>query len=783
MGRGVWFKTKASLTATLACACLGATIARSEPVTDRVLSHYQLASKNGCMILKINFNIRIRYISHFPLDHGDQLRIIVRPIDPQVAAIESVTARESLRPPENNAAALQSIVFEAQAPEGRVLSLHFARPMAFDVALGKDFESLLVALADGKHGKACTPQDPFSSQAWEAVVRPQGSDAVVARRRPSKNETVVARRDIPLTAPAPSGWEPEAATPGWETEAEDLPSIGGDSGGGIQEARIAMRHGDLARAVEILKRSDGPDALELLGVAYQKNKQTDKAKEVYKEYLRRYGTAAEAESVRQRLAGIETAQAGPSETLRGAPQDSAAVSPRDTSYWTVSGSASEFYIRDDSFEVVRDPTQPLNLNDTADDHQVHSNVLMSSLDLFAAWGNSEYKSKFRFSGTEEHGFSDDGGDITSVAALFLDTTIKDWGTTVRVGRQTQSSDGVLGRFDGVWASWQSTPWMRFNIVGGSPVALRRDEPYKDDKYFYGASVDFGPVLGGFDASLFAIEQWDRDIIDRQAVGGELRYVDLTKSAFLTVDYDTHFQELNAVIFNGSLTLPDKSSLRASADYRKSPYLSTWTALQGQQYKTLYDMLRANIYSEQDVQQMAIDRTATYKAASVGYTRQITDKLQANLDVTADHIDGTIQSYGIDATPSTGTEFYYSAQLVGNNLLTPDDLWTAAIRYSSLQECDNYAVDLSSRYAVTKDLRVTPRVTASYREGKNTDLSEYSVIPSLLLDYFWMKDLNLELEVGTRFTWRQEDLVDTRDTEVFITAGIRYDFYAGSDRLK
>ena len=111
MGRGVWFKTKASLTATLACACLGATVARSEPVTDRVLSHYQLASKNGCMILKINFNIRIRYISHFPLDHGDQLRIIVRPIDPQVAAIESVTARESLRPPENNAAALQSIVF------------------------------------------------------------------------------------------------------------------------------------------------------------------------------------------------------------------------------------------------------------------------------------------------------------------------------------------------------------------------------------------------------------------------------------------------------------------------------------------------------------------------------------------------------------------------------------------------------------------------------------------------------------------------------------------------
>jgi hypothetical protein len=749
--------------------------ARAEPVVDRILSHYQLATKNGCMILKINFNIRIRYISHFPLERGDQLSVIVKSLDPRINVGEALTAREALRPPANNAAAIQSIVFETRVAQGPALSLQFSRPMAFDVAAGKDFQSLLIALSEPGR-KPCTPLDPFQTDISETDVRNYGGETVATRRKPVNRETVIARREP--VEPAPSS----PALSGWETESEDLPRDPGDgASSGVREARTAMKQGDMARAIAILKRTDGPDALELLGVAYQKNKQMAEAKAAYHDYLRRYGNEGGAEGVRQRLAGIETAQAGPVEDLKGSPQEAASGKVRDTSYWTISGSASEFYVRDDSYQVVRDPTQPLNLNDDPEDHRVHRNVLLSNLDVFAAWGNNEYKSKFRFSGTEEHGFSEDEGDIVSVAALYYETNIKDWGTTTRIGRQTRSSDGVLGRFDGGFLSWQGTPWLRFNVVGGSPVASRKDEPFKDEKYFYGASVNFGPVLGGFDASLFAIEQRDRDIVDRRAVGTELRYTDTEKSAFLTVDYDVYFNELNAAIFSGSWTLPDKSSVRVAADYRKSPYLSTWTAIQGTQYKTLYDLLLEHTLEE--AKQAAADRTATYKSASVGYTRQLSDKLQLNLDVTAVDIDGTISSFGVDALPATGTELFYSAQLVGNNLLTDDDLWTAGFRYSDLDASQNYAVDLSTRYSVTKDLRVSPRVLLSYQEGKDTSLEEYTVLPSLLLDYFWTKDLNLELEVGTRFTWRQEDQIDTRDTEFFITAGFRYDFYAGSDRLK
>lgn len=742
---------------------------RAEPVTDRILSHYQLATRGSCAILKINFNIRIRYISHFPIERGQLLSIIIRAIDPRDGVYEKITTRESLRTPENNVAAVRSIVFEANAAQGTVLSLQFLRPMTFNVALGQDFQSILIALTDGENGKACPLQDPFRAQAYETQVRTKDGETIAARRRVGSRETVVAR------SPAP---EPTAPSSDWVTESEAMPRQFVGSGGKFQEARAAMREGDMPRAIKILKGIDGPDALELLGVAYQKNRQTAEAKAVYQDYLRRYGNEWGAEGVRQRLAGIDTAHAAPVEKLRGS--DNAGEDGRDTSYWSVSGSLSEFYIRDDSYQVVRDPTQPLNLDQEADDREVHRNVLLSSVDLFAAWGNSAYKSKFRFSGAEEHNFGDEDGDIVSVASLYYDTTIKDWDVTTRIGRQTRSSDGVISRFDGAYLSWQSTPWLRVSVVGGSPVASRKDEPYKDEKYFYGAALGFGPVLGGFDASIFAIEQRAGDVIDRQAIGTELRYADAEKSAFLTVDYDTHFGELNAAIFNGSWTLPDKSTFRAAADYRKSPYLSTSNALVGQPFKTLFELLQENTLA--DAEKAAVDRTATYKSASVGYTRQISEKLQLNLDFTAVDIDGTIASFGVDAIPSTGTEYYYSAQLIGNELLTKDDLWTAALRYSDLEFSNNYAFDMSSRYLINSDWRVTPRVLLAYREGKSTDLEEYSVLPSLLMDYLWTRDLNLELEVGTRFTWRSEGTIESRDTEIFVTAGFRYDFYAGSDQL-
>lgn len=785
MGNHINWIAKVGLSLMLAGFCINGGSVQAEPVTNRILSHFELATKGSCAILKINFNIRIRYISHFPIGSGDQLNVSVQAIDVLEAAQESITARESLRPPANNAAAVQAIVFEVTAAQGTILSLQFTKDMEFNVAPGKDFQSILVALtdkggnrADGKGGRTCLPQDVFQHSSWETIVNTGNGQTVVTRRKAQQWETVIAKGEAPET------FVNDALLSGWVTESEAMPRFAnrGEGGGGYREARLAMKRGDMDRAIKILSKIDKPEALELLGVAYQKKKQMVQAKAVYEEYLRRYADTPGAEGVRLRLSGIKTADAEPIE-LREAGNGYSGLggtdeNGRDRSFWTVNGSLSEFYIRDDSFRVVKDPTQPANPED--EEVQVRRNVLLTSADLFAAWGNSDYKSKFRFSGTEDHSFEDGEGDFVSVAALYLDTTIKEWDLNTQIGRQTHNGDGVLGRFDGVAVSWRGAPGMRVSFVGGSPVERREDEPYKDEKVFYGAAVGFGPILGGFDASIFAIEERQASNVNRRAIGTELRYADAEKSAFVTVDYDIFFNELNAVIFNGSWTLPDKSVIRAAADYRKSPFLSLENALQGQLFGSIDEFLQVNLLDE--VKQAALDRTATFQSASVGYTRQLAEKLQLNADVTAVKFDGTVASFGVDATPSTDPEFFYSLQLIGNELYTKGDLWTAGLRFADLDATTNYALDLSTRYLYNKDWRITPRLLVSYQEGKTTDLVEYSLLPSLLLDYYWAKDLNFELEVGTRLTWRTENQIETRDTDLFLTAGFRYDFNASSDEL-
>lgn len=754
-------------------AALGINCAVAEPVSDRILSGQQVVTKNGCLLVKISFNIRIRYMSHFPLDRGEELRIGIRPIDPAQAAAELLTRRESLRPPDLRVAPIKAIEFEAARAGGPTLTLRFQRPVSYQVGPGADFESIVVAIADPQLGKACKPEFPIgASGTWTtSVQRDEGSRS----HDQAKSEgTETARSAASRNRERPAGKISDA----------DLKK----AAAAMDEGRAALKKQDYAQAIRLFTKVlsypenvHSAEAQELLGIVYQKSNQPAAAQAEYDDYLRRYPTGEGADSVRQRRDAILTANMPREEKLRAARSSTGDGELGSTqSTWVVSGSASQFYVRDDSFRIVRDPSLPPILNADKEDHRVHRNALLSSFDLTGVWSNDQVKSKFRFSGTEEHRFGSDDKEIVGVAALSLEAAVKEWGTMARVGRQTRSTGGVLGRFDGGLLSWQGTPWLRVNVVGGSPVASRRDEPFKDEKVFYGTSVDFGPFYGGFDFSLFAIQQQVGNIIDRQAIGTELRYLDAFKSAFLTIDYDTHFQEINAAIFSGSWTFADKSNLHGGADYRKSPYLTSWNALQGLQILTLYDLLKLRTKSE--IEQMAIDRTAAYSSVNIGYSRYLTDKLQLNLDATAAHIDGTIASFGVDAMPSTGNEFYYSAQLIGSNLFWDGDLFTAGLRLADRQDSRTYVADFGTRFPLTQDWRINPRLLLSYREGKTTNLAEYAVLPSILVNYYLSKDLSFEIEVGAKKTWREQAGIKDEDTDFFFTIGYRYDFYADGKGL-
>ena len=756
------------LAVALPCAFLAlAATLRAEPVTDRALQGSQLFTQQNCTQIKIGFNYRVRYASHFPIHFGDEVRIQVRALDPAQARGELLTRRESLRAPGDARASIKAIEIQNDPATGPVLIVQFNGPVHYQVGQGADFESIVLAISGQKPSSTCRPAFPETTAGgWAASVTRENGDATQSEPHAS--------------VPARSKTRGQGAISEGDKRAAEA---------AMDEARAALRKNNAAEAIRLLGKvlkfpetTVSAEAQELLGLARQRNGDPAEAEAEYQDYLTRYPSTEGAERVRQRLAGLQTAKAGAAAPLREGSSTISKTSrssgyPTDgTSTWTVSGSASQFYIRDDSFRTLRDPSLPPDLNTTADDHRVHQNELLSSLDLISTYTNADSKWKFRFSGTEEHSFVGDQSEIVSVAALFLETRVREWDLETRIGRQTRNTGGVLGRFDGALLRYQAAPWLGVNLVGGSPVQRRRDEPFKDDRYFYGASLDIGPFIEGLDVSLFAIEDRSRSFLDRRAVGAEARYLSQMFAAFATIDYDIHFNELNAAILSGTWTFADKSVLTAGFDYRKSPYLSAWTALQGQPFVTLYDLLKAHTLAEAD--QWASDRTATYISGTAGYTYPINQNLQVSADVTVTDTTGTISSGGVLGTPSTGTEYYTSAQIIANDMITPGDSYVAGLRFADLADSKLYVADFSARYPLTESWRVGPRLRFGYREGDSIDLTEYSVLPSLLVNYSWSKDMNLEIEAGARWTdTTTAGNVNETSTELFLTVGYRYDFYA------
>ncbi len=754
--------TKSSLAAAAIAVAAVISQARAEPALDRVLSGVQAANQKQCTALNIAFNLRVRYLSHFPAAGGQELRIMLRPIDGPQAAAEIISRRESLRAPQTAFGHIRAIDFEAGNAAGPVLIVQFDQFTNFDVSQGEDFQSIVVKIYGKNRPSSCAAN--FQSQAgvgfWSTSINPAASQTSgAAAARPAVH--------------GKGGASPEQAQ-----QSDALMAAGRKS---LNAHDFETAVAKFRQLLKLPESSNTSEAQELLGVALQKLNKSDEARANYEDYLSRYPTGEGAERVHQRLDGLITAT-GDRGQNRGqgdfrAPGGFAGSSPaadNGTPTWTLSGSASQFYIRDDSFRTLRDPSLPPEVINNLDDHQVHQNEIMSSLDATATWSQGGTRSKLRFSGTEDHKFDGRDDEIVGIAALYLDTSVRDWGVDTRIGRQTRNSGGILGRFDGGVFSFEAEKQYRFNLVAGAPVDRRRDLPFQDDKYFYGASVDFGPFYG-FDATVFAIEQRDRSILDRRAVGTELRYADAQKSVFSTFDYDIHFNELNAAVINGSYTFADKSTIHGAFDYRKAPYLSAWTALQGQAYPTLYEMVKYKTIAEID--QLALDRSASFTTASAGFSKPINDTFQVSADATVSNFGSTATSGGVTGSPGTGNEYFYSAQVIGNNVLANDDLFIAGVRFADTDSSKYYVMDFSARYPLMESLKVNPRLMLGYRTGNTSDLVEYSVLPSVLFDYYITHDMSLELEVGARWTDTQEKGVNETNTDLFLTVGYRYDFYA------
>jgi len=529
----------------------------------------------------------------------------------------------------------------------------------------------------------------------------------------------------------------------------------------MEEARQAISKDDNNRAIQlytkVLQYPDNPyrqDALEFLGVARERKGQLAHAIKEYKRYLSLYPEGEDAERVKQRLSGLTTAAKTPRKSTRRAERK------KESKPWDIFGGFSQFYRRDEN---------------TTDDtgSTVTQSGLSSDLDITARKRADSYDLQSRFTGSYTNDFLDDGpGNESSVSSLYFDANGKRLGLSMRLGRQSRNTGGVLGRFDGLLLGYKVTDWMTVNAVGGFPVFSTRDG-FHTDKYLYGLSTDLGSFANAWDFNAFVIEQRVESVVDRRAIGGEARYFDPVRSLLTFVDYDILYDSLNTFIFLGTWTLPDRTTINATFDYRNSPLLTTSSALQGQSAASIDDLL--DTLSKDEIQQLAKDRTGHSTTATVGASHPFSETIQLSGDVTISELSGTKASGGVEAIPDTGKEYFYNLQLISSNLFKSGDTSILGTRYSDTSTAKIYTLSLDSRYPATREWRINPRVRLDYRENDNDGSTQWTALPSLRMDYRWRRRYRFEIEGGKE--WTRRDITDqTEDSSsYYLSAGYRIDF--------
>ena len=534
----------------------------------------------------------------------------------------------------------------------------------------------------------------------------------------------------------------------------------------MREAKDALVKPDYDAAVQlylkVLLTAQGElkkQARELLGVARERNKQLAHAAAEYSQYLKEYPEGPDADRVRQRLAGVVTSTQAAQAPLK---EPAGASRKIAESVWSSQyfGSASQYYYRD--MLKIKGSKQ----NDTL-------NNLASDVDINGRWKSRDLEIKARFSGGKTQNYLSGSKNENRLSAMAVDIKSKKLGFYARAGRQTLSTGGVLGRFDGVHVSKQITPGIKLNVVSGYPVDSVKISRVITQKLFEGINIDWGIPKARWTFNTFAIAQQNSGLTDRQAVGGEVRYFDRKKSLFTLVDYDTYFQRLNIASTNMRYTLPTKTTLSLTADYRKSPLITTNNAIQGMGVANISDL--KSTYTRKELRQLAIDRSTNSKSATAGVSQDIRENLQWTGEVSVSALEGMITSGGVEGSNSTGPDWTYSTELNISNLIKEQDSLIPGLVFTDAQTYYDYAFNLNARYPLTAKTRINPRFHTDFKDTKASADERWAYRPEMRLEYSLTKFATLEIDGGTEWVSEIASGIKSKSREMFITTGYRLIF--------
>lgn len=752
----------------------------------------------------LQFNCSLRYLGHTPDREGTELRVRLKPAQDCGGGSGSETSE--LVPLIDGDGIVTAARLEQVLPGELALTLSWSKPESFVLAQGADTRGLRIRLlSHPKRGgrivvmpstdvlanyainleSRLKPFDPLEIEraasllhlpAFVSVVDLDGQKWHRLRVGPLDRRSVAEQTLRTAAGSYPRAWlaiadDAQTNDPG-ATASEPLPAVeraGSDPplGPGEQRdllarARKAMSSREHAQAIALLtklqRQPEFPqraEVQELLALSRERNGQVAHAKAEYEEYLRHYPDGPAVERVRLRL-----------RILRAAADDarSGYADRRRSRGWYTTGGFAQLYRRD-------------QVRLTAPGQQIES-VSQNALFNDGSFIARRRGERFDFGARGSAGYIKDllpqgPGDQLRVSTAWIELNDRVLGVAGRMGRQSRSSTGVLGTFDGLALSCEVQPSWVIETAAGFPVESSRMGP-QADRRFTSLSLRYAPDFARWSASAFLATQQYDGLRDRQAVGGEVSWFTPDRSVVGLIDYDLEFNSLNAAVLIGTFLMPGRWTLAFDLERRNSPLLTTRNALIGQPVGSLAEL--SGVFSEPELLALARDRTAVLSIYGLSATRPVGERFTIALDVSAAQLGGTPASGGIEAQPGTGMEVAYQAQLLGGSLFRPGDLNILAVRFEKAAQGKVESLSLASRIPIHGSWRVGPRFRADLRRSDSQmfTTTQHVYVPSLRIDYQRDGKL-LELEVGAELNGRTRDGVAEDNKRYFFGAGYRVSF--------
>ncbi|MBI3478803.1 MAG: hypothetical protein HY016_00350 [Nitrosomonadales bacterium] len=651
-------------------------------------------------------------------------------------------------------------------PESKVAPAVAAPTAAVAAAAGAAATSAIAAPATVVGG--VLPSGAVTSRQAEPVTTPPASAAQPqATPTPSQPEAV-----IPPASPPPVVTElaqPEGALRPVEDIEREAQQLIGSARYALQNDRPEIAIATLNQLLNLPPNKQSQSAQALIGEAWEKHGEPDKARAEYELYLKLYPDAADTKQVKERLARLPAKGAAK-------PVQEAVAKPKYTEEkMTVYGGLSQYFYKGMSHTdslIMSGATTTATSLDRQDQSQ-----LLSMLDVTGRKRTETVDTRLVMRDSYNANFLPGQMSYNRLDTAYIEQSSREHTYTYRLGRQTGTGGGVPGRFDGAFAGYSFNSVVRVNGVVGVPTEFTSGGPSAGtSKSFTGMSVDITRAPEQLSGSAYLIQQKVNGVVDRRAVGGDVRYADAQRNLMGLAEYDTIFREMNLAMLQGNWNMPDSTNYNMLLDRRRSPPLQLSNALMGQPVQSVADLLQSGVAMDTVIAD-AKALSPISNMFAIGMNRPYSSRLRVGGDFRVSNVSGTGATIQTNqpATDGSGNTYTYSVQATGNGLFQENDFGVVSAAYTSSKNYKGQSLSFTQVETFRQYWRLD-MLLMLYSQADNLGTNQTQIRPSLKLNYRVKDNVNLEGEIGVENIHVSSAIQDDRTQRRYFYLGYRWDFH-------